>query len=105
MTFGGSDWPKGLSEDGYLALTMTLAAPIFPNLTHISWDTAGISLSYIQYFASPSLVSLHIAGDSLSFGDLHVLRCVQQRCRNVSSYAGMPGELLHASLTLVRSAA
>ncbi|KAL1715653.1 hypothetical protein EV715DRAFT_275665 [Schizophyllum commune] len=84
MTFGGSDWPKGLSEDGYLALTMTLAAPIFPNLTHISWDTAGISLSYIQYFASPSLVSLHIAGDSLSFGDLHVLRCVQQRCRNVS---------------------
>ncbi|KAL1746254.1 hypothetical protein HDZ31DRAFT_34621 [Schizophyllum fasciatum] len=99
MTFGGSDWPKGLSEDGYLALCMSYTIhPLFPNLTHISWDISGIHLLYLQYFVSPSLVSLHIAGDSLNFGDMHILRYIQQRCTNVTElnigcgYATLSGE-------------
>ncbi|TRM67391.1 hypothetical protein BD626DRAFT_564338 [Schizophyllum amplum] len=76
MQFAGT---VTLHDDIYNTLCMACNAPVFPNLTRISWDSSGLNLIYIHYFLCPSITSLHITANSVSMGDISILNNVQRR--------------------------
>ncbi|KAI5831847.1 hypothetical protein K523DRAFT_236595 [Schizophyllum commune Tattone D] len=75
-----------LSDEGYSALLTVLDSAAFVNLRHIIWNTSAVKLNHLQFFLSPSIVSLELKLHQAPMSSLTLLSNLPVQCPNVHTF-------------------